>query len=151
MSLPVKLLKNELLTRVKGFRTDKVYAPSPKDIVKISKRTKIICLTFFMLLSVIIVLVPHQPSINTNNRVIGIDTHYYVDWVNALIYSDNIQNFTNKHSLSRGAGGSPGDRTLVLIFLFAMSKVVGADISSVIQYAPTILGPFLILAVYFGM
>jgi asparagine N-glycosylation enzyme membrane subunit Stt3 len=36
----------------------------------------------------------------------------------------------------------------VLIFLFAMLKVVGADISSVIEYAPTILGPLLILAVY---
>jgi hypothetical protein len=82
-----------------------------------------------MLLSVIIVLVPHQPSINTNNQVIGVDTHYYIDWVNALIYLDNVQNFTEQaFTVHGGAGGFPGDRTLVLIFLFAMSKVVGADI-----------------------
>lgn len=114
----------------------------------VGRRKKIIYLLAFMLLSIIIVLVPHQPTINKNNQQIGVDTVAYVDWLNPLIKSNNFQEFIRQASVI--LQHQAGDRPLSVIFVFAIVKLVNnPDISYVVEHVPVILGPALVLVTYF--
>jgi hypothetical protein len=147
--LPVKLLINQLagiLLKTKNFN-DTIVSSSVSRANTAKSRTKIICVTSFILLSIILVLIPHQPTINKNNQQIGVDTHYYVNWVGALIKSKDIQELMYQAFVIQGQNG---DRPIALIFLFALVKVVNsADPSYIYEHTPIILGPALVLVVYF--
>jgi hypothetical protein len=97
-----------------------------------------------MLLSIILVLIPHQPIINNDNQQIGVDTHYYVDWVGALTHSSSPQDLLYQAFVAQNGG----DRPITLIFLFALNKIVPSNLVDTIEYVPLILAPALIFVVY---
>ena len=142
--LPVKILIKEFklaLGRVKKFSKNSIDFSNGNGI---KTRTKIICLVLFMLLSIILVLIPHQPIINNDNRQIGVDTHYYVDWVGALTHSSSPQDLLYQAFVAQNGG----DRPITLIFLFALNKIVPSNLVDTIEYVPLILAPALIFVVY---
>ena len=147
--LPVKVLIGQFKSTILKTKNSNVPIV-PTSIYRtntVTLRTKIICLTIFILLSIVLVLIPHQPTINKTNQQIGVDTHYYVRWVDALIKSNNIQEFMHQAFVIQG---NNGDRPITLIFLFAIVKVVNVvDPSYVYEHTPLILGPALVLVVYF--
>jgi hypothetical protein len=109
-------------------------------------RIKVIgLLAFFMLLSVGISLIPHQPSLNKDGQQIGVDTIYYVEWMNALMDSDSIPEFLQQAFIIH----SHGDRPLSLIFLFGIIKILNADPFSTIEHVPILLGPGLVIVMFF--
>ena len=114
------------------------------------RRKKIIYLLLFMVLSVIMALIPHQPTINKNNQQIGIDTKAYVDWLNPLISSNNFQQFTQNASSVILQSQQAGDRPLSILFFFGIVKLVNnPDLLYIIEQIPVILGPALVFATYF--
>ena len=142
--LPVKILMNEFMQTIGRIKKITFNSSAFYDHNIIRSRTKIICLILFMLLSIGLVLIPHQPVINTNNQHIGVDTHYYVDWVTALIRSGSPQEFLHQAFVIQSAG----DRPITLIIIFTLSKIVPANLVDTIEYMPLILGPALIFVVY---
>ena len=109
-------------------------------------RIKVIgLLAFFMLLSVGISLIPHQPSLNKDGQQIGVDTIHYVGWMNALMESDSIPEFLQQAFIIH----SHGDRPLSLIFLFGIIKILNADPFSTIEHVPILLGPGLVIVMFF--
>jgi hypothetical protein len=147
-SFPVKLLIKEFTTiknSISNNNNNKIDSSVSKDW-NIKLRTKFIYLSLFMLLSVAITLIPHLPTINRDNQRIGVDTDYYVNWVNALVHSNNVQDFIRQAFVIQG---NAGERPLTLIFLFTIVKVVNADPFYILEHVPIILGPALVLVVYF--
>jgi hypothetical protein len=142
-SLPVKVLINAFVEtdRFKKIRIYQTVIPSG-NVIRLG--TKIIYLTFFALLSILLVLIPHQPLININKDHVGVDTHYYIDWVSALLHSSSPKEFLYQAFVVQ----STGDRPITLIFLFAISHVIPTDLVNIIEYTPLILGPSLIFVVY---
>ncbi|HJT47232.1 MAG TPA: hypothetical protein VJ729_03535 [Nitrososphaeraceae archaeon] len=103
-------------------------------------------LLLFMLLSLIIALVPHQPQINPNGQQIGVDTDYYVNWINALNHATDNRDFFHQAFVVQ----SHGDKPIVLIFLFTITKFLNvADSRFIVEHLPLILGPLLVLVVFY--
>lgn len=117
------------------------------DLVQrqVSTKTKITYLSLFMLLSVAIAIIPHLPTVNPDNKQVGVDTGYYVNWVEALNNSTSAQDFLYQAFVQQRGG----DRPVSLIFIYALQHASGADLFLVVEYLPLILGPALVLAVYF--
>lgn len=111
----------------------------------IKPHQKLIYLSFFMVLSMCMVIIPHLPSINADKQKVGVDTHFYVSWINALIRSNDSWQFLQQAFNIQ----AHGDRPLTLILLFAWAKISSIDLFQTIEYVPLILGPMLVLAVYF--
>jgi len=114
---------------------------------KIKTSTKFVFLSLFMVLSIVIAYIPHEPAINKNNQQVGEDTARYVNMVNNLMQSADPKMFTQKlfHSIETG------DRPLTLIFLSVVTKIFPLDLLQAIEFMPMILGPALVLVVYYLM
>jgi hypothetical protein len=146
--LPIKLLINQLIYRtILNKNNNHITSSSDRDNDNhLRSRNKIIYLLFCMFLLAIIVLIPHQPTINKDNRQVGVDTKEYVNMINALIKANNAQQFIKQIFVIQAAG----DRPLTLLFLFAIVKIANAaNLLYTIEYLPIILGPSLVLAVFF--
>jgi hypothetical protein len=149
MCYPIKLLIGSLADILnRKIRSDSL----SREYIK-SKKTKIILLLLFMLLSITLGLIPHQPTINKDDQLIGVDTHYYIKWVNSLLHSKDTKQFLEQAFVIQYAGDEiyhyNGDRPVNLLFLFTIAKIVNTDISFTLERIPLILGPLLVLAVYF--
>ena len=142
-SFPIKLLINELFPRKLKAKNDRFDALFSPDSIK--TRKKIMLLALFCMLSVAMVLIPHQPTINKDNQDVGVDTHYYVDWINILIQSNSATEFLRQAFIII----HDGDRPLALLFLYSIIKIINADPSIAIEYIPVIFGPALVLVTYF--
>jgi len=142
--LPIKILIKEFKVAVERIRIFSKYTIDSSSGNVIKRRTKIVCLILVMLLSVILVLIPHHVAINNDNQQVGVDTHYYVDWVGALIHSSTPQDLLYQAFVAQNGG----DRPITLIFLFAINKIVPSNLVDTIEYVPLILAPALIFVVY---
>jgi len=112
----------------------------------LSATIKIGFLFLAMLLAVIVVMIPQLPSINKDNQDIGVDTHYYRSWITEMAKSTSPSDFVYKSFIVQG---QDGDRALSLIIMFLIYQLSGADLSDTIEYFPVILGPGIVLALYF--
>jgi hypothetical protein len=155
LCFPIKLLLNGSITLIKSKIKDNRKNNSQhvtkdnnsKHIIIMRSSTKIIYVVLFMLLSVIIGLVPHQPVVNKDDRTVGADTGDYVKLIKDTSMNSNgsIQEFIRQIFVVQDAG----DRPLTLLFLFTVIKMVPSDLSHTIDYLPVALGPALVLVVYF--
>lgn len=114
---------------------------------KVKTQTKIGFLVLAIILSVVLVLIPQHPLINEDNRDIGVDTHYYVTWIQDLARSKSLSDLIYSAFVLQG---QDGDRPLSLLFLFLVYQVAGGNnLSEVIEHFPIILGPGIVLTFYF--
>jgi hypothetical protein len=139
---PVKMLMSELLTRISRGGTN-IYTTTHE--IRRHTNLKIVCLAIFMTLAALLVLIPHQPFNNKLDQDIGVDTKYYVKWVNDLRKSTNIQEFMHKAFVVN----SNGDRPVSLMLLFAVGEITGSDLTFTFEHLPVILGPTLVLVIFF--
>jgi hypothetical protein len=114
---------------------------------KLKTQTKIAFLLLAIVLSVVLVLIPQHPLVNKDNQNIGVDTTYYVYWIGELSRSKNAFDIIYQSFVVQG---QDGDRPLSLLFLFLLYQVAGGNnLSDVIEHFPLILGPGIVLALYF--
>jgi hypothetical protein len=118
-------------------------APITRHTVR--SQAKILCLLSFMLLSVIVALIPHLPTINPDNQQVGSDSSDYIIMINKLMKSNTPQEFIQKLFVIP----TSGDRPLASLFFYTIVKSVPASISYTVDHLPIILGPGLVLAVFF--
>jgi hypothetical protein len=144
---PIKLLLDIVTSR--SLRVHNITGSSSTNTV-INPRTKFVFLLLFVLMSVTIALIPHQSNINKDNQQIGVDTDYYVRWINPLIQSKNLQEFLEQTFVEQPPAFH-GDRPLTLIILFTITKIINntVDLIYIFELLPVILGPALVLIVYF--
>ena len=75
---PVKLLLNEFLPKRVKEKTDRLDRVLTHRTLQ--SKTKITGLVLAIILCIILVLIPHQLTINKDGQRIGVDTQYYVNW-----------------------------------------------------------------------
>ena len=138
--IPLKVLANGIMAKLSIYRQ----IPSSNFLSGVvTRRSKSICISLIMLLSVMLAIVPHLPVVNNNHHLVGSDTSSYVDWQNKLSQSRNVGD------LLHWAFVSAADRPLALILIFGLVKTLQLDASTVIDNLPIILSPVLVLVVYF--
>ena len=146
---------------------DREEKPSPKNEVKSGgytttnialvtrnrprrRRNTILLLLPILAFSSILALIPYEPAMNIDNRLVGVDTGYqYTRWLNNLMDSSaqGLSEFTRQLISVQGVNG---DRPLSLFLIFVALKVTDTeDISHMIDRSPVVLAPVLVLAVYF--
>ena len=148
--LPIKVLFKGALRMlkldIKEDLSQTVYNNYEENSSILKTQTKIGFLLLAMVLSIILVLIPQQPSINKDNQDIGVDTHYYVTWIGELAKSKSVSDFIYQSFIVQGQNG---DRPLSLIFMFLVYQVAGGNLAEVIEHLPLILGPGIVLSLYF--
>lgn len=123
--------------------------PKDKDSVtnsRLKTQTKIGIIVLAMIVSVVLVLIPQDPSINKENQEIGVDTSYYGTWIGELAKSKSLSDFAYQAFVIQG---QDGDRPLSLIFLFLVHQIVDGNLYELIDHFPIVLGPGIVLASYF--
>ena len=117
------------------------YQPTSR---KLNKKSRFLFLSLFMLLSVFIVLLPHQSFINNENELVGSDSVEYVNWLNNIMVEE-------KGEFLQRAFVAPNseDRPLSLILFSGVLKIFPDNPYLVIDHLPIILSPLLVLAVFF--
>ncbi|TLX88756.1 MAG: hypothetical protein E6K94_11735 [Thaumarchaeota archaeon] len=144
LSFPVKLVTDGIIKSILTVRNGIINMVLSRDTIK--PLTKLFLLLLFMSLSASMVIIPHLKVINIDNKDVGVDTHYYVEWIGILIKSTSVGEFVNQAFVII----QHGDRPFSLLFLFMISKIIPSDnLSYVFEHVPIILGPALILVVYF--
>src|SRR5207245_5353438 len=97
-----------------------------------------------MLFSIALSLVPHQPSINSDNQEVGSDSGDYVSMLRNLMSAKDSSEFIRQAFVVQ----SSGDRRLALIFLYAFAKTIPANLSFTVDHSLVILAPALVLSVF---
>jgi hypothetical protein len=146
--LPVKVLFKEVLRMLKiNIKEDisQTLSNNHRKNKRVKTQTKVAILAVAIILSIVMVLVPQNPSINPDNQEIGVDTHYYVTWIGELAKSNSVSDLIYQAFIVQG---QEGDRPLSLIFMFLVYQIAGDNLSEVIEHLPIILGPGLVLAFY---
>ncbi len=139
---PIKLLAMRLMNKSSVYYEERINSSSSAQVV--TKKYKFIYILLIMVLAAAMVVIPHLPTINRNNQLIGTDTFYYAGWQKNLTQSKSLQQFLHVAFVEiRG-----GDRPISLLFIFAFVRSVHADPSLVIDNLPIILGPALVLVIY---
>ena len=138
--LPVKLFADFVLRHLKvKWQVDNL----PESAIDRKKKT--IYLSLIILLSIIITVIPHLPTVNPDGQQVGVDTGYYVNWVHALANSANPGELLNQAFVVQ----NQGQRPLSLLFIYSLDQITNFDSAIVVEYLPLILGPALTMAIYF--
>jgi hypothetical protein len=152
LCLPVKLLFSQSMSFMTKDNKNRSQYVSKSDTnnesgIKTISRTKIIFyLSIFIFLSASIALIPHQPALNKDNRPVGADSQDYVTAIKrSFAYSKYPLEFV-KHLFFSEFGG---DRPISLLFFYALIEMLKLSPTYIIDYMPVILGPTLVLVVYF--
>jgi hypothetical protein len=110
-----------------------------------SKKSRILYLSLFVLLSISLALIPQLSTVNKENQQIGSDSEAYAEWITQLRQAENLQDFLKISFVDI----LQGDRPLTLFFLFLLTTIIEAPVLDTVEYLPIILGPALVLVVYF--
>ena len=100
-------------------------------------------LTMGMVAAFFLGVIPYRPDLNPNGNPVGVDFHYYVEWVTPMLQRP----FGDALSYAMGPADS-GSRPLILIpiYLAALSRLV--SIVQVVEALAAILGPLLVLSIF---
>jgi len=117
----------------------------PDKNATLRSKTKILYLLLIMSLSVTIALIPHLVTINHDNQRVGSDSSDYVIMLNKLIGTNSPQEFIKKAFTLPFSS----DRPLASLFFYTIVRMGPDNISYTVDRIPLILGPCLVLAVFF--
>ncbi len=90
-------------------------------------------------------MIPHNPTVNKTNQIIGVDTDEYIEWESILINSNSFDELINQAFVIIAMG----DRPITLFFLLFLIELTTIDDPFVIEYFPVVLLPLFILTVFF--
>ncbi len=87
---------------------------------------------------------PYLPSVNPDGRLVGIDLARYEQWLNEMGEGDwsNVVSY---------AFFTLSDRPLSALLMFGVHEITGLSPVTVLKFMPLLLGPFLILAMFYFM
>ena len=149
LCFPLKLLFNRYISTKSTSKNGSNNNNKGDRTGAISRNKIILYLSLFMVLSATMVLIPHNPAVDKDNRPVGADIQDYTTAIkNLSSYSNNPQELI-RHAFVKEFPFY-GDRPISLLVLFAAVKIVpSADPAYVIDYMPLVLGPALVLAIFF--
>ncbi len=108
----------------------------PKKLLLITLCSFLLVLTY--------VIYPHLPTLNPDLHQIGVDVPLYLKWLNKIDGEGLLDPLYNSFFKLR-------DRSLALLFIYLVEKIMGLSNLDVIRYMPLFLGPLLIFSAFFFM
>lgn len=96
-----------------------------------------------IILSFIIPVIPHIPTINPENRYVGVDTFWYVVWTRSFINTSIEDVFHNAF-----VEQTHGDRPLSLFVIYYLSKINPLAPGDTIDYMPLLLTPISTIVIF---
>lgn len=145
-SLPVKLVIKTIYHSIVRFnKRRRLQSELRQPEMPIKNKYRILCLSLFILFSISLAVIPQISTVNKDNQQIGSDSETYVQWVNELKQADSLQEFLKTAFVDLFRG----DRPLTHIFLFLVTTAIDAPALDTVEYVPVILGPALVLVIYF--
>lgn len=108
--------------------------PRGEEIIIHPRTLLALALTF----SVVGALYPYSPNINPNSSPVGVDVHWYIEWM-----AEVEKNPSSAFTVSRGS------RPVMLLMIYTVNSVFGFGIEGIVKYLPIFLNPLLVLSVYF--
>lgn len=136
---PVKIFFDKISQRLRIQKPDLIFKNNLRT------KWKIIFLSSCILFSVFLSIVPHLDNVNPEKQIIGVDTHYYVEWIGFLKESSNSGEFFQQAFIVQ----KQGDRPFSLITFFVISQLNNGNLEQTIEYLPLLLSPALLLIMYF--
>lgn len=88
--------------------------------------------------AVIGALYPYSPAINPSSMPVGVDVHWYVEWM-----AEIEKNLYSAFTVERGS------RPVILLLIYAIEHVFRVGVSEVVKFFPVLLNPLLVLSIYF--
>ncbi len=145
LCFPIKWLMSRFIKKYRNDNTDNKKNQF-YQYKSLKFRTRIYYLGIIIIISIIITVIPHIHTINKNNQLVGSDSKDYVRFLNSMSNSSTVQGVLNQAFVKQVSG----DRPISLIAFFLWSHIVGSiNVITAIEYLPLILGPILILCIYF--
>jgi len=132
------------LLMIKSFNKLKFNLKSEFTSSKLNSKTKILFLTFLMALSIFVVLIPHHPTINTENLLVSADSADYARWINDLKSYEGIELIHQVFVVHKSS-----DRPISMLFFYSLVEIFPDSPSQVIDHLPIIFGPALVLVAFF--
>jgi hypothetical protein len=144
LSFPVKIISDAIILKIQKIR-NKIKKDISLDENTIKPFLKVIMLLLFMGISSCMALIPHQEAVNFDNKDVGVDTHFYIEWTKTILNSNSTAQITRELFINI----QHGDRPLSLLFFVGVAKILpDANLSYVFDHVPIILGPALVIVVY---
>lgn len=140
--IPLKVLANGIMAKFSIIQETSI---SNFFSGSVTIRSKCIFIPLIMLLSVVLAVVPHLPTVNHNHQLVGSDTSAYVGWQNKLSHAKNTRDLFHLAFFTI----MTGDRPITLLIIYGLVDVVKIDTSVLVDNLPIILAPLLVIAVYF--
>jgi hypothetical protein len=137
--IPVKFLTNFVLKNPKFERSFDML-----PVKSMEKKKKTFYISLAISLSIVVAIIPHLSAVNPDNQQIGVDTKYYVTWINALESSNSADILSQAFVVQ-----DQGQRPLSLLFVYSLDKITNLAPSVIVEYLPLILGPLLVIVTYF--
>ena len=145
-SIFIRVILKQILHAIPSLRAliSKVTKPFDTPQYDISRRSLLGLLTILMIISVLVVLIPH---IEGHTYRVGEDTSSYEGWIIAMKESDRIEELFQT-AFVEIPYASKGDRPLSLFILYGLSFISDTIFGFEILL-PAILAPVLVLVTYF--
>jgi hypothetical protein len=146
ITFPLKILIGTYIRKIPIHNITTSYKTSLSQHSFLSKKRRILLLSFIILISVSTTVIPHLNTVNKDKQIIGTDTNAYAKLLNSLIMTKNTselfqQVFLNSYN---------ADRSFSLVVFFLYIQAFGnTNLINSIEYLPLILGPILIIVIYF--
>ncbi|KAA2279345.1 hypothetical protein [Candidatus Nitrosocosmicus sp. SS] len=109
----------------------------------INRQTLTIAIAIIVVISILITLIPHLPTVSPETRFVGYDSGYYIRWLKEIEKGGSINEI-----LSIAFHQSNGDRFLSLILILGIQWITSINIEALIEYMPSILSPLLAIVTY---
>ena len=139
-SVPLKILLDYLFSKLKIKKNS---LPVGTVEEKFTKKQVRIYLMSCVMLAICIAIIPHLSTTNPNNVRVGVDSPFYVEWLNQIKnHTGNPTNLVFKDIAS-------GDRPLTLIIIYLITVTINADTFQVVEFSPLVLSPLLVLVTFF--
>ena len=132
------------LLMINSFNKLKFNLKSEFTTSKLNSKTKILFLTFLIALSIFVVLIPHNSTINTQNELVSADSVDYVRWINDLKPYDGGEFIHQVFFVQKSS-----DRPISMLFFYSLVEIFPDSPFQVIDHLPIILGPALVLVTFF--
>src|SRR5438309_3148603 len=96
-----------------------------------------------MICSFLLAVVPYRPDLNATGTPVGIDLHWYIEWINPMLTRPPLG------ALSYAMGvASGGSRPLLLIPVYLVVSTGAVSLVPALEALPAVLGPMLVLSVF---
>ncbi len=143
LSFPIKMVITRIINSGSNLmRVLNGPSSTSNDFLKLN--TRIMSLSGIIILSLLIVWIPHMETVNKDDQVIGSDTNDYAILLENLNASTTVQEFANVF-----VSLFSDDRPLSLVTFFILTKILDpSNLVNSLELLPFVLAPLLVISIY---